>query len=106
MVMSIIAANKIKEIMIFNEDHVLGETSHIIQLTSPRRTAPISKPIPATARPDRFPFERKAIKAIKPNVPAVIPKASPKTLQSIKIVNDERRTPMNIVNNIDGTIRE
>lgn len=95
--MSIIAAKRMKEMTILSIPQAPPVARYKTKLMTDIRIAPISKPNAATASPLKFPLDRKAIKAIKPNVPDVMPKAIAKTLQSIKMVNDDNNAPINTV---------
>ena len=103
MVINIIAARTMKEMTIFIIPQSPPVTRYKIQFTKAKIIAPINKPSPAIAKPDKLPFDKKAMRAIKPNVPAVMPKASPRIDHSIKMVNEESNTPMNTVYKIAGT---
>ena len=58
---------------------------------------PNKRDIPIIATQEKFPFANKAIKASIPMTMEVIPKATPKILQSMNIVNVESNMPINVM---------
>ena len=99
MVISIIAANVTKVITQYNHTNSPVITFVIININMTRdnKPAPVTNPIAAIAKPFKRLFDKKAIRAIRPNITEVIPNVIPKIYQGINAVMVESMIPIKIV---------